>query len=145
LKILECVLNLIFPQKCGICGKIGDSICQKCYEDVKKYGIKKQYKDLFFAYSYEDVVRKLILDYKFNNMSYLYKTIEKCLINNKNVCQFLNDYDIIIPVPLHKKRLHKRGYNQAELVAKEIAKDINSKSNKRLECFSNVLTKNKNI
>ncbi len=34
------------------------------------------------------------------------------------------DVQAIIPVPLHKKRLHKRGYNQAEILAKELGKLI---------------------
>lgn len=140
MKFLECALDIIYPQKCGICGKLGSSICNNCYDIIKKYEIKNQHKDLFFSYQYEGTIRKLILDYKFNDKSYLYKTIEKCIINNKNVCQFLNGYDIIIPVPLHKKRLHKRGYNQAGLVAKEIAKDINN-----IVSLNNVLIKNTNI
>ncbi len=114
-------------------------------------------------YKYEGIIRKLILNYKFNDCSYLYKTFEKCLINNKNVCQFLNGYDIIIPVPLHKKRLRKRGYNQAELITRELAKDINDNANKKyildknkkgkakyiqnknIILLNNVLIKNKNI
>ena len=31
-------------------------------------------------------------------------------------------YDIVIPVPLHRKRLRERGYNQSELLAKEFGK-----------------------
>ena len=40
---------------------------------------------------------------------------------------YLDSYDIwdtfdyIVPVPLHKKRLKERGYNQSELIAKEVA------------------------
>lgn len=144
MKFFECVLDIIFPQKCGICGKVGGSICDKCYENLKKYEIKRQHEDLFFVYQYEGELRKLILDYKFNDKSYLYKTFAKCLIKNKNVCQFLNCYDIIIPVPLHKKRLHKRGYNQAELVARELSKEL-TLNNRKILCLSNALIKNKNI
>ena len=37
------------------------------------------------------------------------------------VCQ---EADIIIPVPLHKKRLLKRGYNQASLIAQKLAQEF---------------------
>jgi ComF family protein len=37
---------------------------------------------------------------------------------------FFEDIDLIIPVPLHKKRKKKRGYNQSELLAKGILKRI---------------------
>lgn len=41
-------------------------------------------------------------------------------------------YDIIIPVPIHKKRYKERGYNQSELLASEIAKTLNISIEKRV-------------
>jgi len=35
------------------------------------------------------------------------------------------DIDVLVPVPLHRKRLRERGYNQARLLAGELAKLIN--------------------
>ena len=35
------------------------------------------------------------------------------------------DCDVIIPVPLHKKRQKKRGYNQSEFIAKGLAEELN--------------------
>ena len=40
-----------------------------------------------------------------------------------------NDIDLVIPVPLHKQKLKKRGYNQAEILAKSFAKNIASLHN----------------
>ena len=68
----------------------------------------------------------MIIDYKFNDKSYLYELFEKCIIKNKNACNFLKSYDIIIPVPLHRKKKLQRGYNQCELIAKEIIKYLNN-------------------
>lgn len=161
MKILDFILELIFPTKCGICGKVGEAICYKCYENIKKFEIEHQHKDLFFVYRYEGIIRDLILRYKFEDRSYLYQTFVTCLLKNKKVCQFLKSYDIIIPVPLHKKRLAKRGYNQSELIASKITKELcnkendgRSKTNKNQQdamqydtpiCMNNVLIKNKNI
>lgn len=139
MKVLDFILELIFPTKCGICGKVGEAICNKCYENIKKLEIEHQHKDLFFVYQYDGIIRSLILRYKFEDKSYLYHTFVTCLLKNKKVCQFLKSYDIIIPVPLHKKRLAKRGYNQADLIAKELAKKLCN------ICMNNVLIKNKNI
>lgn len=47
----------------------------------------------------------------------------------------LKSYDIIIPVPLHKKRLLERGYNQTELIAKKLG----------IKVETNCLIKIKNI
>lgn len=36
-------------------------------------------------------------------------------------CAWFSDVDLVVPVPLHRKRRWERGYNQAEIIAKEIA------------------------
>jgi ComF family protein len=35
-------------------------------------------------------------------------------------------FDVVIPVPMHRSRLRKRGFNQAELLARGVAKEINA-------------------
>lgn len=61
------------------------------------------------------------------------------ILNNQNAFQIINDYDIIIPVPISKKRLQERGYNQSELIAKQVSKNI------EIKVETNCLYKNKNI
>lgn len=124
--VLEKILEIFFPTKCGICGKLGKNICENCYNNLKKYEIIKQHNDIYFVYRYEDIIRELLIKYKFNGNAYLYKTFSECLLKNKKVCKFLKSYDIILSVPLHKKRQRERGYNQSTLIAKELAKGINN-------------------
>ncbi len=160
--VLEKILEIFFPTKCGICGKLGKNICENCYNNLKKYEIIKQHKDIYFVYRYEDIIRELLIKYKFNGNAYLCKTFSECLLKNKKVCKFLKSYDIILSVPLHKKRQRERGYNQSTLIAKELAKGINNqikiyssknmlhkkleiKNNFNLEFIDKVLIKNKNI
>ena len=106
--ILEILLNILFPEKCAVCGKLGENICLNCYNKLKKLEI-----------------------------NYLYKTFSKCMLKNKNLCNFLKSYDIIIPVPLHKKRKMERGYNQSALIAKYLAKNLELK-------YCDILIKNTN-
>ena len=73
---------------------------------------------------YNGDFRKEILEYKFFDKSYMYKTFAKIILNNKKTFELIKKYDIIIPVPIHKKRKNIRGYNQSELIAKEIAKGV---------------------
>ncbi len=73
---------------------------------------------------YNGDFRKEILEYKFFDKSYMYKTFAKIILNNKKTYEILKSYDIIIAVPIHKKRKNIRGYNQSELIAKEIAKGV---------------------
>ena len=125
------ILDLIYPPVCGICGKINkNNLCKKCEDKIKKYEINKieEVKNKNFEYQikvlkYEDIVRTKIIDYKFNEDSYLYKTFSKIIIKNEKIYRFLKKYDIIICVPMHIKRKLQRGYNQTELIASEIARN----------------------
>ena len=92
-----------------------------------------------YLFKYEGQIRKLILDYKFNEKSYMYKSIASFFINDKKIFENIKKYDKIIPVPISKKRNMQRGYNQSLLIAKELA----IKANIKLE--NNCLIKNKNI
>lgn len=80
-----------------------------------------------------------MINYKFNEQSYLYKTIVNFLLKNKKFFEILKSYDTIIPVPISKKRRKERGYNQSELIAREIAKKVGIEYN--YQC----LFKTKNI
>ncbi|MCI8519063.1 MAG: ComF family protein [Clostridia bacterium] len=54
----------------------------------------------------------------------MYKTFAKIILNNKKICDILKTCGIIINVPIHKKRKKQRGYDQSELIAREIARNI---------------------
>lgn len=133
--MFEKFLNLIFPNVCGFCNKVDkNSLCKNCELSLEKYEIncikdytnnsQKHFDYLYSALKYENEVREKIIKYKFNENSYLYKTFAKIIIKNKKVYGFLKLYDIIISVPMHKLKKSVRGYNQSELLAKEIAKQM---------------------
>ena len=141
MEIIENILNLIYPPVCGFCGKIcNEYLCKKCEIKIKKYEIvsvrknnNTYFKEILCIFKYEDLIRNILIKYKFQNKSYLYKTFIKIILKNKKICGFLKNYDIIIPVPISKKRNRQRGYNQSYLIAREIAKQINLKHEKN--CF----------
>ena len=137
---IEKTLEYIFLPSCGICNKLGEGyLCKKCEKELKKYelnlyGIENinNYIEKLHVFKYEKMIRELIIQYKFNEKSYLYKTFCEFIIKNKKVFDFIKSYDIIIPVPIHKTRIRKRGYNQSELIAKELAKKLNIGYNKKV-------------
>ena len=141
----------IYPQICGICGKINqNSLCKKCEIELKKQAenqiIKdgeeienKYFNELMYIFKYEGQIRKLIIDYKFNEKSYIYLTFVNFLLKNKNIFENIKNYDTIIPVPISKKGQKERGYNQSLLIAREISNKTN------LELVNNCLIKTKNI
>lgn len=103
-------------------------------QDVNYY-----FQEHFYIFSYQESIRKLILNYKFNGKSYLYKTIVNFLLKNENFFPILKSYDTIIPVPISQKRRKERGYNQSELIAREIAQNL------EIEYVNQCLFKTKNI
>lgn len=145
--ICEHILDFIYPPVCGICGKIDQNYlckkCQKILESQAKFEIIKDYNQKFnnhlYIFKYEGIIRKTILNYKFNEKSYLYLTFVNFLLKNEKFFEILKSYDTIIPVPISKERKKERGYNQSELLAKELAEKLS------IECIKNCLIKNKNI
>lgn len=124
------LLDFIFPPKCGFCKRINrDYLCKKCELKInylKKDRIIKVKNEDFdyqlYGYLYKDEIRRKILDFKFNDKPELADTFVKLLLNNKKICRFLESYDIIIPVPMYKKKQIIRGYNQTELIARKLAR-----------------------
>ena len=126
------ILDLLYPNVCGFCGKIdANSLCLECeknisqnllfkIEDVSNKFFDKQ----MYIARYEGDFRKEILEYKFFDKAYMYKTFAKIILKNEKIYEILKSYDIIIAVPIHKKRKNQRGYNQSELIAKEIARNV---------------------
>ena len=143
MNLLEKVLEYIFLPSCGVCGKLGEGyLCKECEKELNKYTINcndfKQKTDILHIFQYKELIRKLIIQYKFNNKSYLYKTFCEFIVKNKKAFDFIKSYDIIIPVPMHNRKKALRGYNQSELIAKELAKTA------KIKIFTDVLIKTKN-
>ena len=133
---------------CGICGKLNKkSLCNKCKIRVQKNAIYKienyrktssYFDEHIYLFQYTGEIRDAILNYKFNEKSYIYRTFLEFIKNNKKICAQIKKYDIIIPVPISKKRLRQRGYNQSAIIAKNMAKILN------IDYKENVLVKIKN-
>ena len=121
---------------------------------LKKYELNYCTEDKLFLFRYEGELREVFLKYKFRDKSYLREffadSISRLItesksnsknneISNKKVYNFLNQYDIITPVPLHSKRKLERGYNQAEQVLKLVFEDNNINNN---QAFRQILKNN---
>lgn len=116
---------------CGICGKLTpELICQKCKIKLKNYEIfniedysktSSFFDEHIYMLWYSGEIRKAILNYKFNDKSYIYETFVNILKNNEKICKKISSYDIMIPIPISKKRFKQRGYNQSSIFAKKVA------------------------
>lgn len=130
--MIQTIINLIYPKVCGICGEISkEDICNKCkvkiktwQRDKKHIYLTKNFDTHMYLFDYQDVIRQRILQYKFQEKTYLFRSFVKIILNDKKICGFLKSYDIMVPVPISKKRKKQRGYNQSEMIAKQIAKQM---------------------
>jgi len=114
------------PPFCVSCGRklnkqfLTKHICPDCLK-------KKLYFDRAFSPCvYDGVIKNLIHEFKYKHKHYLGKTLSKLMIDFIKEYSLPIDYlDYVIPMPLHKTRLREREFNQAEILAKEIACEFN--------------------
>lgn len=139
---------MIYPKVCGICGKGKNTyLCKKCENRLKAIAIfgkdeylDKNFENHYYIFKYDDIIRKLIIDYKFNEKAYIYRSFANFLNKNKEIYSKLYFYDIIMPVPISKKRKKTRGYNQSNLLAKGIAEIYSLKLESKIliKCIDNI-------
>lgn len=140
-------LNLFFPTHCFGCNQYGEWLCKDCFHKLKKRefqvclgcgrpdergAVCHKCKDILYldgllaaGYERDALLMKLVKAYKYQfareiariGADFLEQFYQK-LILEKNWPNF----DIIIPIPLHPRRKRWRGFNQAELLAREFAK-----------------------
>ncbi len=79
----------------------------------------------FIPTLYEGVMKKVIHLLKYNKKTGIMRSLEKIIrsyfncLNSSFPC-----LDLVVPIPLHRKKLRERGFNQAELIAKVVAKHL---------------------
>jgi competence protein ComFC len=120
-------IDYLFPKACIECKKEGDFLCDECFLKIRKYptAVFKNIEPGLFEkiiipcpFHKNPILRKSLhaLKYKF------YKDISEKLA--KLFCDLEKEIGssgkVIVPMPLHKKRLKFRGFNQSEELAKHL-------------------------
>ena len=111
--------------------KTGDiCICRACYGALVKNTPAMPFEgvgDVSYVMSpfeYGGALRDTIIDFKFND-SYAYAELYAEMIKDYLLSYDIwQDFDCIVPVPLHRGRMRQRGYNQSELIARYVSKYI---------------------
>lgn len=128
-KFIESLLDLIYRKKCYFCGSSRDSLimCQNCYDKLEFSNNAANRIvlgcDVFCAGVYTKELQKLIRGLKYHGkkeLAYYQAKFMYDYIQENEVLK--NKKFVLIPVPLHKKRISKRKYNHMELVCEEFAK-----------------------
>ena len=124
MNLLEAVLDLLFPPKCPFCGKVREKrgICPACRKALPwtegDQGLKTLSGGTVCAAPlwYEDLAREGLLRYKFQGASAAAEPLGE-LIAQCAAERFSGAFDVVAWVPVSRRRLRKRGYDQARLLA----------------------------
>ena len=120
------ILDWIFPNVCPCCGRIIEynrDFCMDCLNSLTVYEDKMQipYVDRFTAYCvYDDNISPAILRFKHTDAGNSYYAFAYRIAEAIKCDVFGDDIDIIVPIPMTAEAKRERGYNQAELMAKEL-------------------------
>ncbi|HPN54750.1 MAG TPA: ComF family protein [Candidatus Moranbacteria bacterium] len=162
-KIHTFVLNILFPIKCVSCSKEGQWLCDGCFSKIKLQtdhvcGVcekmivpdgrtcqsckkKSALSALVVAASYKnDLVAQLVHYYKYRFVSDLHIDLGKIIISALQKTD-LPLPDVVIPIPLHKRRLRWRGFNQSALLAKYVAQNLLPQN--PIQCQEDILIRKK--
>lgn len=121
----ERLKDALWPRTCAVedCGRPSDRpgsyICSRCHAALPWYD---ECPDGAFAYI--EPVSQLIGMYKFNGAEHLTGDFADALERSFRRKHDVSAVDLVVPVPLHPKRLHERGYNQSGLLAGAFAERI---------------------
>lgn len=157
-------LDIIFPKYCVNCKKFGDYLCSECFTrlstDTKNICLvcgRPSYNGLthpvckkknspegsFTGVVFNKISKKLIYQFKYRpyllGLSvFISDLLYDSLIQNEEFMKILKQVQndiVLVPIPLSSKKYRKRGYNQAEILAKELGKRLNLKV---LDCLERV-------
>lgn len=134
------VLDLFYPPKCMLCGRLLDSsaetLCGRCGFDLPEYeGAPPQV--TFFdrcaaPFFYEGPIRDAVLRFKFQGREAYARQFGKWMAVSVRD-KLAGTYDLISWVPCGRRRRRKRGFDQAELLAKALAKELGTEAVRTLE------------
>lgn len=139
---LNDILNLFYPAECHLCGNPlspGERfVCTPCMESLPRSGyhrnarnpMEEKFAGLFpfvaatghFFYSRESSLAQLIQDMKYRNFPSIGNILGEVAGKELYISGFLNDIDVIVPLPMHFFKQAKRGYNQVDNIAQGIGK-----------------------
>lgn len=161
------ILDFIFPKRCVNCKKQGSYLCSNCFAflsfDVKNLCLicdKPTFNNLthpkcskkfsidgcFSALNYSKTTQKLIYNFKYKPYlkdleTVLIDLFYESIIQNENFNkELIKGGWIFVPIPLSSQKFKKRGYNQAEILAKELSKKFNLSFANILQRVSNTKT-----
>ncbi len=135
-------LDIFFPRQCIFCNSADTWLCEECLSQIvliksptcptcKKLTPKGQFCSrcrsktsmtgiMVAAYYEEGPLKNAITNYKYKYIAELSDPLSDLLINHLQTFALPSDV-LLVPVPLHRSRLHQRGFNQSAILAQKVA------------------------
>lgn len=142
-RLKEVALDQLFPRWCIGCGRQGELLCSCCVAGLPRISrplcarcglpltdstvcpdcLQHQFNidGIRSPFRFEGVVRQAVHQLKYRNLKLLAKPLAR-LLHTYLETEALPG-QVLVPVPLHSRRLRERGYNQAELLARELSRE----------------------
>jgi ComF family protein len=141
-KLKGIALDLLFPRWCVGCGREGDFICPECLKSLPRItpplcprcgrpqlnavvcpvcvGWQASIDGIRAPFRFDGAIRQAIHELKYNNLRAIAPLLGRWLADYLNTNPL--PVEVLVPVPLHRKRLRERGYNQSRLLALELSR-----------------------
>ncbi len=121
--IINWFLELLSPSVCLGCEKKGEIFCSNCLLGINQIE-ERNTENIIAVFEYHNLlIKKIIWDLKYHHRPYLGQKLGEILYNE--LLEDISDIKIytagspifVIPVPISKMKMRKRGYNQAQKIA----------------------------
>ena len=147
------ILDFIFPKFCVNCKKLGSYLCENCFTylsfDAKSFCLvcgnpsfnglthpvclgKYTIDGAFSGLNYNQTVKRLVHRFKydpyiFDLRGFLAEFMFESIIQIETFNRILQQdpFSVLVPIPLYGAKFRRRGYNQAEVLARELAPRLN--------------------
>ena len=142
--MLQHLIDIFFPKVCYACNNLLHDnelyICTTCRHDLPvtnfHFNQDKTVENIFYGrcqiekatallwFEKKGITQRLIHNLKYRGFEEIGQFLGDWLGNELNSSGYYKNIDAVIPVPLHKKKQRKRGYNQVTIFGKQIAKAL---------------------
>lgn len=130
------LLDLLLPPACASCGRAGAILCTQC---VNRFAVASRPAECFVApdarvvvgeslclalaaFAHEGPIRRALAALKYTGASRLAAILARASAAPMADLLAISGPASLVPVPVHRERRRARGYNQAELIARELGR-----------------------
>lgn len=142
--LIEDFISLIYPRTCAGCNqvlnKFEKGICLNCQADLPKTNFHKfrgnpvekilagrvnySWATAFLFFEKDAKIQSMIHALKYKGNALIGKKLGQFMGEELRSSALVNDLEMIIPIPLHSKKLAIRGYNQAAVIAEGLSEGM---------------------